>query len=209
MREILGRYGARAGSLVHLPWGISPLRRTDAPLPSFEHGVRLGYLGHAGTIKGFGVLREAVRRLDPDTPLTVDVYNSELARQAKGGVEDAPRLRFHENRDPWSIGDVYRDLHAVVVPSIWHENSPLVVLEALAGGRPVIASDVRGTSEHVVDGQNGILFPPGDAGALADILRRVAAQPARIRDLAARCRYDCDVDTYARTVVKRLAGSTP
>lgn len=56
----------------------------------------------------------------------------------------------------------------ILVLSTHHEGLPLVILEAMAAGRPVIASDVCGINEIVRDGENGYLVRPGDAAALAD-----------------------------------------
>jgi glycosyltransferase involved in cell wall biosynthesis len=55
----------------------------------------------------------------------------------------------------------------------------MVALEALAVGRPVIASGTGGLVETVVDGDDGILVPPGDPGALADALRRLPLPPPK------------------------------
>jgi glycosyltransferase involved in cell wall biosynthesis len=55
---------------------------------------------------------------------------------------------------------------AIVVPSEWYENCPMSVLEAMAYGKPVVASRIGGIPELVVDGETGVLFEPGDAGDL-------------------------------------------
>jgi glycosyltransferase involved in cell wall biosynthesis len=65
----------------------------------------------------------------------------------------------------------------VVVPSIWWENSPLVIQEAFLHGRPVICSDVGGMAEKVTDGVNGLHFPAGDPAGLARVLAQAAANP--------------------------------
>ena len=60
---------------------------------------------------------------------------------------------------------------AIVVPSEWYENCPMSVLEAMAYGKPVVASRIGGIPELVVDGETGVLFEPGDA---ADLRRHVS-----------------------------------
>jgi alpha-maltose-1-phosphate synthase len=67
-----------------------------------------------------------------------------------------------------------------VVPSLW-DNSPNTVYEAMAAGRPVVASRVGGIPELVADGETGLLTPPGDAGALADAITALLLDPVRRR----------------------------
>jgi glycosyltransferase involved in cell wall biosynthesis len=64
----------------------------------------------------------------------------------------------------------------LVLPSRW-EGLPLVVLEALAAGTPVVATAVRGVRELLADGSTGLLVDPDDPAALAAAVRRVLAEP--------------------------------
>ena len=66
----------------------------------------------------------------------------------------------------------------VVVPSIWWENSPLVIQEAFAFGRPVICSDIGGMAEKVDDGVNGLHFRARDVESLATAIERAVADPS-------------------------------
>jgi len=70
---------------------------------------------------------------------------------------------------------------AVVVPSLWQEAFGLVVVEAMAAGTPPIASGHGSFVELITPGLDGVLFPPGDAEALALVLADVAADPGRYR----------------------------
>jgi len=63
------------------------------------------------------------------------------------------------------------------VPSIWVENSPLVIHEAQQAGVPVITADVGGMAEYVRHEENGLLFRHRDAGSLAEQMRRLADNP--------------------------------
>jgi len=64
----------------------------------------------------------------------------------------------------------------VVVPSLWWENAPLVILESFRHRKPVIAADIGGMAELVQHGRNGLLFRRGDAGDLARIMSRAATE---------------------------------
>jgi glycosyltransferase involved in cell wall biosynthesis len=76
-----------------------------------------------------------------------------------------------------------RSVHAVLVPSVWWENSPLVIQEAFLNRRPVICSDIGGMAEKVRDGLDGFHFQAGSPFALASVLRGLAAAPARLQAL--------------------------
>ena len=96
-------------------------------------------------------------------------YERELEREAERfGVRD--RVVFAGRRE--DVADVLAELDVFALPS-WTEGLPLVVLEAMAQRRPVVATPVGGTPEVVVDGETGLLVPPRDPDALAAALRRL------------------------------------
>ncbi|HYH51263.1 MAG TPA: glycosyltransferase, partial [Acidimicrobiia bacterium] len=103
-----------------------------------------------------------------------------------------PELGLVEGRDILLLGTVseadlgawYRAADVFAFPSV-KEGFGLVVLEALAAGLPVVASDIPVFAEYLEDGQNALLVPPGDAAALAGALGRLAADPVLRRRLAA------------------------
>lgn len=78
------------------------------------------------------------------------------------------------------VGTFLKACDVLVVPSVRDESLPLVVLEAMAAGRPVIASRLSGIPEAVEDGVTGRLLPPGDAGALAATLTELAGGDRRV-----------------------------
>lgn len=71
----------------------------------------------------------------------------------------------------------------LVLPSRAYENQPLAILEGMAAGVPVVASAHSGIPELVEHETNGLLVAPGDAGALADALRRLLDDPATAAEL--------------------------
>ena len=75
------------------------------------------------------------------------------------------------------VVSLFHSARAVVVPSVWADPCPTVVLEAMAGGRPVVAAASGGIVDMVIDGQTGFLVPPGDADALAGALDALLNEP--------------------------------
>jgi glycosyltransferase involved in cell wall biosynthesis len=82
----------------------------------------------------------------------------------------APRVQFVGQVE--DVGSLLAAADAVLLPSRW-EGLPLVLLEAMARGRPIVASSVGGVPDVVQDGVNGTLVPPGDAAALAAALEQL------------------------------------
>src|SRR5439155_26704922 len=106
---------------------------------------------------------------------------SELA--ARHGV--AERVRFLGQLARDQVRAAYDQASAVVFPVIWEEPWGLVPLEAMARGRPVVATGRGGSGEYLRDGENALLFPAGDTAALAAALRRLGADAGlreRLRD---------------------------
>ena len=107
-------------------------------------------------------------------------YSEQLRTLAAGD----PRIVFHGRFEPTQLGDVLCTLDCVTVPSLWYENTPFTVLEALQFGLPVVASDLGGISEVVRDGKNGLLFRAGEVDALTAALEKLARGPALLRKLS-------------------------
>ena len=115
-----------------------------------------------------------------------------------------PELGLVEGRDVLLLGTVseadlgawYRAADAFAFPSV-KEGFGLVVLEALAAGLPVVASDIPVFAEYLEDGRSALLVPPGDPAALGGALARLAGDPALRRRLAAGGRPLIDRFTWA------------
>jgi glycosyltransferase-like protein len=121
-----------------------------------------------------------------------------------GALARLPELGLAEGRDILLLGTVseadlgawYRAADAFAFPSV-KEGFGLVVLEALAAGLPVVASDIPVFAEYLQDGKSALLVPPGDPGALAAALHRLAGDPALRRRLATGGRPLVDRFTWA------------
>ncbi len=155
-------------------------------------GVQIGYLGQIAQHKGVHVLVEAFRKLDPGTA-TLHIHgvlesNPDYSVRLRKQVDNAPNIHFHGGYNRDALPAVLASLDAVVVPSVWYENSPLVIMEALGEGVPVITSRLGGMAELVEDGRTGLHFTMGDADALADTLRTFTGDAALRERLRANAR---------------------
>ncbi len=164
-----------------------------------EAGEERGYFLLVGRLrirKGVEVLLEALRALR-DRQLEIRLliagdgeHRAALERRA-AELELGAAVRFLGRCDASRVRGLLRGARALVVPSIY-EGMPLVVLEAMEAGVPVIASAVSGIPEVVEDGETGWLVPPEAPDALADALAAVLADPAEAsrRGAAGRRRVD-------------------
>ncbi|HEY4596913.1 MAG TPA: glycosyltransferase family 4 protein [Thermoanaerobaculia bacterium] len=141
-----------------------------------------GYLLFVGRLrirKGVEVLLEALREI-PGARLRIAGDGEHRPALERAAAELGPAVTFLGTRDAAQVRTLLRGAAALVVPSIY-EGMPLVVLEAMAAGVPVVASAVSGIPEVVVDGETGWLVPPEDPEALARALEEILADPGEAR----------------------------
>jgi len=141
-------------------------------------------IGFAGTLmysKGVHVLLEAFAQVK-DPGLGLQLIGAWADYHGQGGYRERCAKWLADSRvkelGPVPHGEIPARLAAIdllVVPSLWPENSPLIVHEAMLAGVPVAASDTGGLSGLVVHGENGFRFPPGDVAALARLIGDWAA----------------------------------
>ncbi|MFN8073778.1 MAG: glycosyltransferase family 4 protein [Mycobacterium sp.] len=166
-----------------------PEPKADAPLL---------FVGDLSPDKGVQTLLDAYEMLDSPPPLVLAgrTATPEAWRFPPGAHWTGPLP--HEK-----VVELFRTARVVVVPSVWADPCPTVVLEAMAAGRPVVAAASGGILDMVVDGSTGLLVPPGDAGALADALAKVLADPGAARAFGVAGRERAHQFTVS-SVVERL-----
>jgi len=142
-------------------------------VPAKDGGGYVLFVGRLSKEKGVDVLIRAAAKV-PSLIVKIagrgpeEAKLRELARSL--GAANVSFLGFV----PWDNLIPLRDCaEALVVPSVWYENCPLVVLEALGQGLPVLASHIGGIPELIDDGEDGWLVTPGDVNAWAEALHRV------------------------------------
>ena len=171
-----------------LSWGLRPERVSVLPNPvpqivqlpsrdearrelSFD-GPTFAFAGRLTVQKSLETALEAIARV-PDASLVIagegDRLDALRERAVQLGLNG--RVRFLGPQPRERVLELFRAADAALLSSAW-ENFPHTVVEALAAGTPVIATDVGGVREAVEDGRNGLLVPPGDAAALAAALQR-------------------------------------
>ncbi|MDM7926307.1 MAG: glycosyltransferase [bacterium] len=162
--------GIRPDRIRHLPYTID----LSAYRPSFRAGRYGLYMGRLSAEKGIKTLLRAAAA-GFEWPLVIAGEGPQRAElEAFASERGLTRVRFAGRLDGEKLRNTIDGAGFVVVPSEWHENSPLVVYESFAMGKPVIGAAMGGIPELISDGVDGALFPAGDAEALARRLSEFA-----------------------------------
>lgn len=151
--------------------------------------------------KGLPVLLDAHRRLlESGESVTLDVIGQGAPATRQSVL---PGVTFHGPiEDDRTLAEWYRACDVFVSPATGRESFGIVLLEAMACGRPLVCSDIRGY-RHVVDPEGACLVPPGDSDALAKAIRTLAGDPERRTRMGQRNREAAERygwDTIARRV---------
>ncbi len=153
----------------HVPQPLDPF-----PLPptQFGTGEYFLFVGRLSVEKGVELLLEAFEQLPHEKLVIVGTGPEETVlkeyQEAKG-LSNVVFLGF-QTGEP--LDDIFRGAKAFILPSVWYENMPYVMLEACSFGKPVIGSNLGGIPECIQDGSNGFLFEAGDAESLRNAIKR-------------------------------------
>lgn len=170
---------------IHVIWNgidvkrFSSIKKTPDPFGN----IRFSFIGNFGRHKGIDVLLDALQYIDKKKKFIINLIGSgDLVEQYKNevlkkGLSD--RVKF------WgrirNIEEAYAKTDVFILPSIWPENQPVTITEAMAAGIPVIASHSGGIPELVVDKKTGFLFEPGNASDLANKMMDCMKDPGLIK----------------------------
>ncbi len=171
--------------------GVDTAYFTPTPLPVARTITYVGRIEHTSSWKGIEQLLQAialVRERCPDARLELvgsgDAVEHYARRAQELGITDA--VTFCGALAGQGLVDAYRRARVIVLPSTSEaEQSSVVLIEAMASGRPVIGTRIGGTPYIVTDSENGLLVPPRDPAALADALERILTDDDLANRLAA------------------------
>jgi len=177
--------------MVRIPFGVDIGRQ-----PKPDRGTRpltLGFIGQLMAHKGPDLLIDACRDALGTAGYELRLYGSETqdpayAAALRRSAAEAP-VRFMGTFAPSRMREILDQLDVLVIPSRWYENSPLVLLNALASHTPLIVSDFEGLTEFVENERNGLVFSRNDRGSLASVLARIQKDSGLLRRLASNAHY--------------------
>lgn len=202
LRDAYLRNGFRL-PLHEIRFGVD-ISRAPKPLRDPKSPVRFGFVGQLAPHKGPDILIQAFRELPPHAA-ELDIFGPEEQDPEYMGrlrtMAQNSKVHFRGTFPPESMAEILSGLDFLVIPSRWYENSPLVLLNALATHTPVIISDVEGMTEFVTEGDNGYIFRRGDAGSLAAVLQIITKDPARARRMSETTEYNRTTEIMTKEVL--------
>jgi glycosyltransferase involved in cell wall biosynthesis len=171
------------------------------------------FVGRLDPVKGVTLLLEAfaaVKARHPKARLTVAGDGPARSRLEARARDLGLEVAFPGYLDEAQVADLLASAAMLVLPS-FAEGLPVVLMEALASRIPVIATQVAGVSELVVDGVSGLIVPPGDVAGLARAMDRLLGDPdlrARMGEAGrARVEAEHDIQTEAAWLAELFAGT--
>jgi glycosyltransferase involved in cell wall biosynthesis len=167
--------------------------------PCYQPGEYMLYVGRLVRQKGILTLVAAMAKASPKSPPLYIVGDGEARQEVERlinqlGLEH--RVKLLGVRWGAEVGQLIGESRFVVVPSEWYDNLPLIVCQAYAMAKPVVASAINGIPEYVEHAVDGLLFQPGNAEDLAQCIDQINADPQLQARLAvnARCKAERMLD---------------
>lgn len=188
---------------------VKPNFLPDPPSPGNGEGGYAVFVGRLSPEKGVRTLL-ATWRLQPGLPLKV-LGSGPLENELVGTVRrEGLAVEFLGFRDRAGVYAAIQGAELMVVPSECHEGFPMVVLEAMACGTPVVASRLGSLAEVVVNGINGVTFAPGEPAELAATIIELRRDRQRLVAMRNRCRLHFDQhfsEQHALTILQDVYAS--
>lgn len=174
-RFLMGKvkeWRTRVKKITMLPYFLNTATRPAADQP----GDYFLFFGRLSEEKGIPVLLRATTGLDFPLHIIGTGPDEPRLRQITQDL-NLSQVKFLGYQTSQHLIDAIRGARAIIVPSLWYENCPLVIQEAFQQGRPVIATDLGGMKEFVTDEVTGRLFKLGSDAQLHNILEEFVANP--------------------------------
>jgi len=154
--------------------------------------IRFGFIGRIIPVKGIALLIDAFNEID-HLKADLNIYGKLPSSQRflkERSINSA--INFKGSYDYEEISLILSDIDVLIVPSIWYENSPLVIHEAFLAKIPVITSNLGGMAELITHEKNGLLFEPGNVEDLVEKMNVFIENPNLIERYAQ--------ETYVRSI---------
>lgn len=160
-----------------------------------ESPVTIGYIGQLDYHKGTDILINSFKAAKNHHKARLLIYGSEIqapkyVERLKTMISGGDEIYFKGTFPQDKLPDILAEIDVLVIPSRWHENSPLILLSALASHTPVVVSNVEGMTEFIFEGKSGFSFEINDVEQLQAIIERLIDDPAILQNMKNSTCYD-------------------
>ncbi|WP_367751325.1 glycosyltransferase [Ammoniphilus sp. 3BR4] len=165
-------------SIIHHGVSYSKIKRNERVYKEGSH-ITFGFAGTLQYHKGADILLESYRKVPSrNTSLKIlGTGQNDYVKKLKGLAKGDDRIEFCGVFDQTQLGHIFNQIDVMIIPSIWYENYPLVLHEALACQIPVISSNIGGMAEKIKNGKYGFTFDVGKVEQLRKVLTMISAKP--------------------------------
>lgn len=167
---------------VKLPLGI-PLS-SSRKMEKDRQTIDILYTGWLNESKGVHVLIESFKKLKYDNVRLHIVGRGYYEERLRVIAGPDSRIIFHGFVSPEQLDELYYQSNIAVIPSLFYENAPSVILDGFKTGVPVIGSNIGGIPEIIEDGYNGRLFEAGNSDELKNVLESLINNPSELKRLS-------------------------
>ena len=181
-------------------WFGVDIDRTPKPTRHPNHRPVIGFIGQIAPHKGIDLLLKGFQRLSWDSA-DLRIYGaadqSPAYMNMLESLAEGRAVHFMGTFAMERMAEILREMDLLVIPSRWYENSPLVLLNALATHTPVLVSDVAGMTEFLDMGRNGYAFERGNVDDLAQKMHRLVSDKDELYALSLTTKYEKTIDLMA------------
>ncbi|MGD8472482.1 MAG: glycosyltransferase [Anaerolineae bacterium] len=188
LRDGLVRNGVPAGKTIVSAHGIERQWAESLPRPKQPaNHLRFAFAGMIGWHKGTHIAVQAFESLPRPNGATLTIYgnNEQFAdyyRELEPLIEQSPNIVYGGLFAHSQISEVLSEIDILVMPSMWYENTPVIMYEAFASRTPVIATHEGGMAELIELFHGGWTFPRGDVDALASLMQSLIDSPELVAE---------------------------
>jgi len=171
----------RNSCMMKLPLGLELL---DKNVEKKYDVINILYIGSLSKHKGLHILIDAFKNLKHDNIVLHIVGKGVDANLFENMASADGRIIFHGFIPDDKLNQLFKDVNITIVPSIWYDNSPMVIYESLSHGIPVIGSNIGGIPELIEDNYNGMLFEAGNIWELSNKISYLVDNQLELKRLA-------------------------
>ena len=169
--------------IIYIPHGFEPVKKVDTL--KYDKKLVLAYMSNILPPKGADIILRELKYVEKRENLKILFYGNildysyykklqDMAKEYSSQVEIVFMGPYNGKTD---LEKIFTNVHLVVFPSLWEENHPLIVKEALIYGVPILCTSLGGAPDAIIDGFNGFVFDPYVEGSLAEKIHLIIDNP--------------------------------